>query len=143
MMQYRKLGRTGIEISEVGFGSWGIGGWGALDDAEAIRALHRALALGVNFIDTAYAYGDGHSESLIGQAVKGQRNKVVIATKIPPKTMRWPVLPHEPLRDTFPKEWIIQCTERSLRNLNTDYVDVQQLHSWTPGYLQQTEWFEA
>ena len=142
-MQYRKLGRTGIEISEIGFGSWGIGGWGELDDAEAIRALNRAIDLGVNFIDTAYAYGNGHSEQLIGQVVKGRREKVVIASKIPPKTFRWPALPSEPLSDTFPSEWIIQCTETSLRNLGTDYLDVQQLHTWTPGYVQQTEWYEA
>ncbi len=142
-MQYRKLGRTGISISEIGFGSWGIGGWGKRDDVEAIRSLNRAIDLGVNFIDTAYAYGDGHSEELIGQVVKGRRDKVVIATKVPPKTFRWPVLPHEPIKNTFPKEWVIECTETSLRKLGTDYVDVQQLHSWTPAYTEQTDWFEA
>jgi aryl-alcohol dehydrogenase-like predicted oxidoreductase len=142
-MQYRKLGRTGIEISEIGFGAWGIGGWGATDDAESLRALRRAMDLGVNFIDTAYAYGEGHSEQLIAQAVAGARDRVVIATKIPPKTSRWPVLPHEPVSETFPRDWIIQCTERSLRNLKTDYVDVQQLHAFTPPYVEQTEWYEA
>ncbi len=143
-MYYRRLGRTGIEVSEIGFGGWGIGGgWGRQDDAEATRALKRALELGVTFFDTALGYGNGHSEQLIGRAVADVRDRVVIATKIPPKTYRWPVLPHEPLSETFPADWIIECTERSLRNLNTDYIDVQQLHAWTPPYLTQLEWYEA
>jgi len=143
-MRYRKLGRTGIEVSEIGFGGWGIGGgWGRRDDKEAREALKRSLDLGVTFFDTALGYGDGHSEQLIGQAVAGVRDRVVIATKIPPKTYRWPVLPHETVSDTFPADWIVECTERSLKNLGTDYIDVQQLHAWTPSYTQQLEWYEA
>ncbi len=142
-MNYRKLGRADITISEIGYGAWGIGGWGKRDDVEAKRSLERALELGVTFIDTAYAYGDGHSETLIGEVVKGRREKVVIATKVPPKTFRWPVLPGESIMNTFPKSWIIECTETSLRKLGTEYVDLQQLHSWTPAYTEQNEWFEA
>lgn len=143
-MRYRKLGRTGIRVSEIGFGGWGIGGgWGRQDDEEAMRALKRALDLGVTFFDTAMGYGDGHSERLIGQAVADVRDRVVIATKISPKTRRWPVLPHEPISETFPADWIVECTEKSLRNLNTDYIDVQQLHAWTPPYVQQLEWYQA
>ena len=107
-MRYRKLGRTGIEVSEIGYGGWGIGrGWGTRDDDEAIKALNRALELGVNFFDTALGYGRGHSEKLIGQAVSQSRDQVIIATKIPPKTSRWPVLPHEPVSETFPADWVI------------------------------------
>jgi aryl-alcohol dehydrogenase-like predicted oxidoreductase len=143
-MLYRRLGRTGMRVGEIGFGSWGIGGgWGPRDDAEALRALRRALELGVNFFDTALGYGNGRSEQLIGEAVAGQREKVIIATKIPPKTGRWPVLPQEPVSETFPAEWIVQCTEKSLRNLRSDYIDVQQLHAWTPPYAEQLEWHEA
>lgn len=143
-MKYRKLGKTGFEVSEIGYGGWGIGGgWGAMDDGNALKAIDRAMELGVNFFDTALGYGDGHSEKLIGKAVKKSRDKVFIATKIPPKTFNWPVLPHEPLETTFPAEWIIKCTEESLRNLDTDYIDVQQLHAWTAGYVEQTEWLEA
>lgn len=143
-MHYRRLGRTGMQVSEIGFGGWGIGGgWGRLDDREALAALRRALDLGVTFFDTALGYGDGHSEELIGRAVADVRDRVVIATKIPPKTYRWPVLPHEPVAETFPADWIVQCTERSLRNLRTDYIDVQQLHAWTPPYVEQLEWYEA
>lgn len=143
-MIYRKLGRTGMEVSEIGYGCWGIGGgWGQLDDEEATKALKRGIDLGVNFFDTALGYGGGHSENLIGEAVAGMRDSVVIATKIPPKTSRWPVLPQEPVSETFPEDWIIECTEKSLKNLNTEYIDVQLLHAWTPPYLQQLDWYEA
>jgi aryl-alcohol dehydrogenase-like predicted oxidoreductase len=143
-MRYRRLGRTGIEVSEIGFGGWGIGGgWGFQDDRGAIRALKRALDLGVTFFDTALGYGNGHSEELIGQATAGMRDQVVIATKIPTKTDRWPVLPHEPVSEVFPADWVIECTEQSLKNLGTDYIDVQQLHAWTPSYTEQLEWYEA
>ena len=143
-MKYRKLGRTGFEVSEIGFGGWGIGdGWGSRDDNEAKKALNRAYELGVNFYDTALGYGNGHSEELIGQVFKNKRDKIIIATKIPPKTYRWPVLPTEPVTETFPADHIIECTEKSLKNLGTDYIDVQQLHAWTPPYLQQLEWYEA
>jgi aryl-alcohol dehydrogenase-like predicted oxidoreductase len=103
-MLYRKLGRTGIEISEIGFGTWGIGGsWGIKDDEAAVQAMRRAFDLGVNFFDTALGYGNGHSENLIGKTFKQDRHKVVIASKIPTKTAKWPVFPHEPLQSTFPK----------------------------------------
>ena len=143
-MQYRKLGRTGFRISEVGFGAWGIGGgWGPTEDAKSLAALERAFDLGVNFFDTALGYGNGHSEQLIGQAFRGRRDQVIISSKIPPKTFRWPVRDSDPLEHTFPASWIIQCTEKSLRNLGTDYLDLQQLHAWTNAYLEQTEWLEA
>ncbi len=143
-MKYRKLGRTGIEVSEIGFGGWGIGGgWGPKDDESAFLALKRAIDLGVNFFDTALVYGDGHSEKLIGKAVRKIRENVVIATKVPPKTYRWPVLLNEPISETFPSEWIIRCTEKSLKNLGTDYVDVQQLHAWTDQYTGEKDWQEA
>ena len=140
-MQYRTLGRTGLKVSEIGFGAWGIGGgWGRKDDQEARRAIRRALDLGVTFFDTALGYGDGHSESLLGETLRGVRKDVVIATKIPPKTYKWPVLPRDPLSATFPADWIVASTERSLKNLGTDYVDVQQFHAWTPEYLAEDEW---
>src|SRR5207302_651224 len=97
---------------EIGFGAWGIGGgWGHQDDAEARRALERAFAAGVSFFDTAMGYGDGHSERLIAQAFGGRRDQIVIATKISPKSKRWPVLPREPIAQTFPADWVTQCTE--------------------------------
>jgi aryl-alcohol dehydrogenase-like predicted oxidoreductase len=143
-MQYRKLGKSNLNISEIGFGSWQIGGeWGKPDDEEAIRCIHLAMELGVNFIDTAYGYGDGHSEKVIGRALAGRRNKAIIASKVPTKTFRWPALPSDSIKDVFPADWVIACTERSLSYLKTDYLDLQQLHAWTPGYLQQTDWLDG
>ena len=143
-MQYRQLGRTGIEVSEIGYGTWPLGGgWGMLDDAESLRALHRALELGINYFDTSPLYGDGHAERLVGRAVAGRRDRVVIATRVPPKNYRWPVLSEDPITETFPADWIVECTEQSLKNLGTDYIDVQHLGAWTPKYTEQLEWYEA
>jgi aryl-alcohol dehydrogenase-like predicted oxidoreductase len=145
----RPLGRTGLQVSEIGFGAWGIGGgWGATDDGEAIRALHRYLDLGGNFLDTAYAYGDGHSEQLIAQVLRerratGHTEPVVIASKVPPKTFQWPLRPHVPVTDSYPVDWVIQCTERTLKNLGVDCLDLQQLHAWTDEYNEQLDWYEA
>jgi aryl-alcohol dehydrogenase-like predicted oxidoreductase len=142
-MEYRTLGKSGIRVSEIGFGAWGIGGWGERDDAEARRALRRAFDLGVTFYDTALGYGNGHSEALIGEAFRNERHKVVIASKIPPKTFRWPVRAGESLTDTFPAAWIVSSTEKSLKQLGTDYLDVMQLHAWTDEYTYQDEWLEG
>jgi len=143
-MQYRILGRTGLRVSEIGFGAWGIGGgWGVRDDEAAVASLRRAFNLGVTFFDTAYAYGDGHSERLIGRALGSKRDRIVIAGKVPPKTFKWPVVAGQPVRDTFPADWVIQCTERTLLNLGTDHLDLQQLHAWTDEYNEQLDWYEA
>ena len=142
-MKYRKLGRSHIKVSEIGFGAWGLGGWGPRDDAEGLRALERAYELGVTFYDTAYVYGDGHSEQLIGKTFADRRDKVVIASKIPPKTFSWPIGEDEPVEKVYPKDWIVECTERSLKNLNTDYIDVQQLHGWPASYLNQLDWYDG
>jgi aryl-alcohol dehydrogenase-like predicted oxidoreductase len=143
-MHYRTSGRTGLRVSEIGFGAWGIGGgWGRRDDEAAVVALQRAFNLGVTFFDTAYVYGDGRSEQLIARALSSKRDRIVLASKVPPKTFKWPVAPGQPVRDTFPAHWIIQCTERTLLNLGTDYLDLQQLHAWTDEYNEQLEWYEA
>lgn len=143
-MRYRTLGRTGLKVSEIGFGAWGIGGgWGRQDDAEAIRALEAAFEAGVNFYDTARAYGDGYSERLIGQALGHKRDQIVIASKIPPKSYHWPATDADPIETTFPADWIIECTERSLKSLGADCLDVQQLHTWADAYVEQDGWYDA
>lgn len=143
-MQYRTLGRTGFRVSEIGFGCWGIGGqWGSKDDDEAIEALQLAFEEGVNFYDTALGYGMGHSEELVGKALGDKRDQVVIASKVPPKTFRWPATEADPLEEVFPPDWIIECTEKSLMHLGTDYLDVQQLHTWTDSYTRRDEIFET
>src|ERR1700677_1017068 len=131
-MLYRKLGRTGMEVSDIGFGAWGIGGkqWLGGSDEESRAALKRALALGVNFIDTALAYGDGHSEELVGEIVRAEKGKGYVATKLRPKNFRWPAKAGIGIEETFPYDYVMQSTEQSLRNLKMDAVDLQQLHVW-------------
>lgn len=143
-MKYRRLGKAGFGVSEIGFGAWGIGGkWGPRDDAQALGALRRALDLGVNFIDTALAYGSGHSEKLVSRALGGSNQEVFVATKIPPKNHEWPARHHRTIKEVFSRDWVIQCTERSLKHLGRDWIDLQQLHVWAPGWHKEPEWLEA
>jgi aryl-alcohol dehydrogenase-like predicted oxidoreductase len=144
-MRYRSLGKTGFEVSEIGYGAWGIGGsmWLGAKDEESIKALNRAIDLGLNFIDTALVYGDGHSESLVGGVVKKRTERLIVASKIPPKNRVWPARPGTPLRDAFPFAHIVECTERSLRNLGLDTIDVQQFHVWSDEWAGENEWRDA
>lgn len=143
-MQYRTLGRTGLRVAEIGYGAWGIGGvqWTGGDDEEASRALHLAIDQGVNFIDTALAYGFGHSERIVGQVVRERPEEIYIATKVPPKNREWPAR-NVPLKEVFPRNYIIECTEESLRNLGIETIDLQQLHVWHDNWTEQDEWLEA
>ncbi len=144
-MEYRKLGRTGFEVSEIGYGAWGIGksGWIGANDEESLQALQKAIDLGLNFIDTALAYGDGHSEELVGQVARDQSKRIYISTKIPPKNGQWPARAGVPVQDVFPGNYIMECTERSLRNLGTDAIDVQQFHVWQDDWVGQGDWLET
>ncbi len=143
-MKYRPFGKTGWKVSEIGFGCWGIGGWwGPRDDAEAREALRRALELGVNFFDTAYVYGEGHSERLLGEVLRSSRREVLVASKVPAKTMEWPASPKTPIRRAFPPEWIVRCTETSLRRLKRERIDLQQMHVWTDAWTEAEEWRQA
>jgi aryl-alcohol dehydrogenase-like predicted oxidoreductase len=145
MMRYRKLGRTGIEVSEIGYGAWGIGGnqWKGGTDDESVRALRRSFELGLNFIDTALAYGEGHSEKLVGEVVRSAPHRVYVATKVPPKNQVWPAQPGVGIDQVFPYEYIISSTETSLRNLGMETVDLQQLHVWNPEWIGRDEWKRA
>jgi aryl-alcohol dehydrogenase-like predicted oxidoreductase len=144
-MDYRPLGRTGLEVSAVGYGAWGIGktAWIGADDEESLRALDRAIDLGLTFIDTALGYGDGHSEQLVGQTVRKRSETVHVATKIPPKNRRWPAHPDSRAEETFPGDHVRACTERSLRNLGIERIDVQQFHVWHDNWLDQGDWLET
>ena len=144
-MRYRVFGKTQWQVSEIGAGTWGMGGmWGAVDDAEAVRALHRALECGITFIDTAKAYGDGHAEAVIAEALAARSETVCVATKIPPKNMEWPARHEVSVEETFPAAWIIRCTEQSLRRLRRETIDLQQLHVWAPGWFAQRDaWWPA
>jgi aryl-alcohol dehydrogenase-like predicted oxidoreductase len=144
-VKYRTLGKTNLNVSEISFGAWGIGGgmWKGSDDAESMRTLHRAVDLGVNFIDTALAYGRGHSEQLIGKLLKERKERLHVATKIPPKNQLWPAKAGSSVGDAFPKNYIIECTEKSLKNLGTECLDVQQFHVWLDEWLHEGDWWEA
>ena len=144
-MNYRILGKTGLKVSEMGYGAWGIGkgAWIGASDAESAKALNWAVDLGLNFIDTALAYGDGHSEKLVGQLVKERSETIYGATKVPPKNEVWPARPGVPVDQTFPGEHIIACTEASLKNLGLETIDVQQFHVWSDEWVNQGDWLEA
>jgi aryl-alcohol dehydrogenase-like predicted oxidoreductase len=140
-MQYRQLGRTGIRVSEIGFGAWGIGGqmWKGSEDDASLAALAAALDAGCTFIDTALAYGNGHSERLIAKALAGRAEEVAIASKVPPKNQVWPAKPGTPLTAAFPAEWVKKCAERSAEYLGRT-VDVLQFHVWRDEWLKAPEW---
>src|SRR5579875_3473733 len=144
-MHYRKLGTTEAEVSEIGYGAWGIGGnqWQGGKDDESLRALRRAFELGVNLVDTALAYGDGHSEQLVGRVVRETFHNVYIATKVPPKNRTWPATPSMPIEDVFPYDYIVESTEQSLRNLGVEQIYLQQFHVWTDAWVEQEEWRRA
>ena len=144
-MQYRPLGRTGIEVSEIGYGAWGIGGrqWGGADDDESISALNHAIDRGLTFIDTALAYGDGRSERLVGKVVGSRSETIHVATKVPPKNGIWPAPDEARIEDVYPAEHLRDCAESSLRNLGLDTIDLLQLHVWNDSWADQGDWREA
>jgi aryl-alcohol dehydrogenase-like predicted oxidoreductase len=144
-MNKRTLGRTGLEVSEIGYGSWGIGktSWIGADDQESLKSLHKAIDLGLNFIDTALGYGHGHSERLIGQLLKERSEQIYVATKIPPKNRQWPAREGVPVEETFPGDHVIESTEESLRNLGIETIDLQQFHVWSDDWVDQGDWLEA
>src|SRR5690349_19199754 len=144
-MNYRTLGKTGLKVSEIGYGAWGIGksAWIGASDDESVKALHRSIDLGLNFIDTALAYEDGHSERLVGRLIKERSERIYVATKIPPKNDRWPAPSGVPVAETFPAGHVVACTEESLTNLGLETIDVQQFHVWSDEWVGQGDWLEA
>ena len=143
LMQYRTFGRVAWPVSEVGYGMWGMAGWTGSADEESFAALDRAIELGCNFFDTAWAYGDGHSERLLGQTLKRHRGKrLYVATKIPPKNRKWPARPYK-LDDVFPADYIREYTEKSLENIGVQTLDLQQLHVWNDDWAGDDRWQRA
>ena len=142
-MRFRKLGRTDDTISEIGFGTWGIGKqlWVGAEDSESMRALHQAIDQGVTFIDTALAYGEGHSERLVGQVLAERRERIYVATKVPPKNKVWPA--RGSVEEVFPGDYITRCAEMSLRHLNVETIDLLQLHVWDPSWIAEKQWYDA
>jgi aryl-alcohol dehydrogenase-like predicted oxidoreductase len=135
-MQYRRFGRTGWNVSEIGYGMWGMAGWTGSEDAESLASLQRAVDLGCNFFDTAWAYGDGHSEQLLGKILRANPGKrLYTATKVPPKNRRWPARREYSLDDCYPPEYIEEYVRKSLANLGVKTLDLIQLHTWEDKWL--------
>ena len=142
-MQYRKLGKSGMDVSEIGFGAWAIGGsWGPQNEQDSVAALHKALDLGVNFIDTAAGYGDGKSERIIAEVLKTRKEKVVVATKTPPLPGHWPPSPYDNMDERYPETYLRENVEERLRNLKVECLDVLQLHTWTRAWNRNPRPFE-
>ncbi len=140
-MKFRTHTRTGWQISEIGYGMWGLGGWTGSDDAETMRALDESVALGCNFFDTAWAYGAGHSERLLGQLLQAHpQTRLYVATKVPPKNQRWIQLDGFRLDDVFPPDHVREYTEKSLVNLGVETIDVQQIHAWSDNWASDERW---
>jgi aryl-alcohol dehydrogenase-like predicted oxidoreductase len=143
-MQYRTLGRTGWQVSDIGYGMWGLAGWTGSDDEESLRSLHRSVELGCNFFDTAWAYGRGHSEELLGQLVRAHPDKkLYVASKIPPKNFKWPAEPEYTLDDCYPPDHMRQYVESSLQNLGLSQMDLIQFHTWDDSWASDTRWQRA
>src|SRR6185295_4859007 len=141
-MRYRKFGRTGWQVSDIGYGMWGMGGWSGSDDQESLQSLQSAVKLGCNFFDTAHAYGEGHSEELLGQTVRASEDKrLYTATKIPPRNKQWPAHPESTLQDSYPPDHVEEYVHRSLRNADLQSFDLIQFHTWNDEWLRDDRWF--
>ena len=140
-MKQRRFGRKGWPVGEIGYGMWGMGGWSGSDDEESVRSLERAATLGVNFFDTAWAYGEGHSEGLLGQLVRANPDKkLYTATKIPPKNRQWPSRREATLDDAFPPEYIEEYVHSSLKNAGLASFDLMQFHVWEDAWATDDRW---
>lgn len=143
-MKYRTFGRLGWQVSEIGYGMWGMAGWTNSDDNQSENSLDQAVALGCNFFDTAWGYGEGKSEELLGALIKRHPDrKLYMATKVPPKNFTWPSQPDFKLEDVFPYEHIIEYTEKSLKNLGAETMDLLQFHVWEDAWAEHEAWQRA
>lgn len=143
-MHYRALGKTGWKVSELGHGMWGMGSWTGSDDKESFEALHRSVESGVNFFDTAWVYGNGRSEKLLGELLKRYPNKrLYTATKIPPKSFRWPMKPSYKLIEEYPSDHLVEYTKKSMRNLGLEQLDLVLLHGWDDVWADDERWQKA
>lgn len=140
-MKYRRFGRTNWQVSEIGYGMWGMAGWKESDDLESNHSLDLAVEHGVNFFDTAWGYGEGHSERLLGALVKRHTStKLYTASKIPPKNFCWPARPEYSFEESYPSDHIREYTEKTLSNLGLEQIDLMQFHTWDEGWSNREEW---
>ncbi len=144
-MKYRTFGRTGWQVGEIGFGAWQLGGdWGRVDDKASIDTLHYAFGKGINFVDTAELYGNGHSEEVIGQALKQWKDgKIYVATKTRPIIWPNPDDDAPQMRGRFPEWYLRDNIEKSLKRLQVERIDLFQLHSFMPSAMVELDWLET
>lgn len=136
-MNYRRFGKTDWKVSEIGYGMWGVGGWSGSEDKESLSSIQHSIDLGCNFFDTAYAYGNGHSEKILAKSLQANPEKrLYSATKIPPKNSIWPSKRQFKLDDCFPPEYIESYVQKSLKNLAVSKIDLIQFHTWEDSWLE-------
>jgi aryl-alcohol dehydrogenase-like predicted oxidoreductase len=140
-MKYRTFGRTGWQVSEIGYGMWGMAAWTGSEDAQSLESLQLSVDLGCNFFDTAWIYGNGHSEKLLGQLIKqNPGKKLYVATKIPPKNLGYPSKPEYTLDETYPPDHIEEFVHKSLENLGLESIDLIQIHTWQDAWMEDDRW---
>jgi len=143
-MNYRRFGRTGWNVSEIGYGMWGLAGWTGSEDQESLESLQRAVDLGCNFFDTAWAYGDGHSETLLGKIHRDNPHKTLYtASKIPPKNRRWPSQRGFSVDESYPPDYIEEYVHKSLENVGVAKLDLMQFHTWEDHWLDDDRLLKA
>lgn len=140
-MRNRTFGRTDWQVSEIGYGMWGMASWSNSDDQQSLESLQAAVDLGCNFFDTAYAYGEGHSEELLGQTVRANAQKrLYAATKVPPMNREWPAPADSTLKESYPPDHIEEYVHRSLKNADLQSFDLIQFHTWNDAWLRDDRW---
>ncbi len=143
-MKYRQFGRTGFNISDIAHGLWGMGGWSGSDDGQSLAALQLAVDLGCNFFDSAWAYGEGKSDALLGEIIaRNPTKRLYAASKVPPKNRKWPSSPSDTLQDVFPMDHVIEYAERIREKLGVETIDVLQLHVWSDRWASDPEFRET
>jgi aryl-alcohol dehydrogenase-like predicted oxidoreductase len=143
-MKYRRLGRTGFEVSDIAHGLWGMSGWSESDDQQSRQAIQLAIDLGCNFFDSAWAYGNGKSDGLLGEAIANNKGKrLYAASKIPPKNLKWPASPKDKYRDVFPADHVLKYAQRIREKLGVEAIDVLQFHVWDEGWTDEAEFRET
>jgi|GEM_PF-1317365 len=146
-MKHRRFGKTGWQVSEIGYGMWGMAGWKGSNDDESLASLQQAVDLGCTFFDTAHDYGDGHSEKLLGELIRANRitnpdKKLYTASKVPPKNQQWPSRREFALTDCYPADHIQRYVESSLNNSGLPSFDLMHLHTWEDSWLEDRQWFD-
>ncbi|HZC21701.1 MAG TPA: aldo/keto reductase, partial [Candidatus Binatia bacterium] len=139
-MKYRKLGRTGYDVCDISYGLWGMSGWSGSNDRESLSSLQLSIDLGCNFFDTAWAYGSGKSDGLLGETMqRNHGNRLYAASKIPPANDRWPALPSYKYKDVFSPKHVFKFADKIRKKLRVDTIDVLQFHVWDDSWTNEAD----